>query len=218
MTLRVVGAGLGRTGTHSLKLALERLLGAPCYHMIEVFQHPEHVPAWHAAAEGRMPDWNALLAGYAAAVDWPAAAFWPELSAAFPEALVILSVRDPQSWWESAHQTIFQAIPSRDPDSEWFQMVKAMLTHRFTSDIQNREACIAAFERNNARVREVIPPHRLLEWRASEGWEPLCAALGVPVPAEPFPRTNTKEEWAARHAEAQRQAEEAFRKEDGKNG
>jgi hypothetical protein len=153
-----------------------------------------------------MPDWRALLAGYAAAVDWPAAAFWPELSEAFPEALVVLSVRDSQAWWESAHQTIFQAIPSRASDSEWFQMVQAMLTHRFTSAIEDREACIAAFERNNAHAREVIPPHRLLEWRASDGWEPLCAALGLPVPEEPFPRTNTKEEWAERAAEAQRQA------------
>src|SRR5689334_11184948 len=161
MTLRVVGAGLGRTGTHSLKLALERLLGAPCYHMIEVFQHPEHVPAWHAAAEGRMPDWHQLLDGYAAAVDWPASAFWLELSEAFPNALVLLSVRDPEAWWESAHNTIFQAIPSRQSDSEWFKMVQTMMANRFTSALEDREACIAAFERHNARVRATIPRERL---------------------------------------------------------
>jgi len=86
MTLRVVGAGLGRTGTNSLKVALEQLLGAPCYHMMEVFTHPEHIPDWHAAARGQMPDWHTLFAGYGAAVDWPAAAFWPEISAAFPGA------------------------------------------------------------------------------------------------------------------------------------
>ena len=97
MTLRVVGAGLGRTGTLSLKVALERLLGAPCYHMSEVFAHPEHVGAWRDAARGRPPDWSALFAGYRAAVDWPAAAFWPELSAAFPDAIVVLSVRDPDA-------------------------------------------------------------------------------------------------------------------------
>ncbi|HLV81667.1 MAG TPA: sulfotransferase [Chthonomonadaceae bacterium] len=211
MELRVVGAGMGRTGTHSLKLALERLLGAPCYHMVEVFQHPEHVSAWKDAAEGRMPDWRTLLDGYAAAVDWPAAAFWPELSAAFPEALVVLSVRDPEAWWQSAHQTIFQAIPTRDADSEWRQMIDAMMAHRFTPDLQDREACIAAFERNNAQVQKSVPPERLLVWRATDGWEPLCAALGLPVPPEPFPRTNTKEEWAERAAAAQRQAAEAFR-------
>src|SRR5579862_5982463 len=107
--MRVVGAGLGRTGTHSLKIALERLLGAPCYHMVEVFAHPEHVPAWRGAALGQMPDWHALFDGYAATVDWPSAAFWPELSEAFPETLVVLSVRDAEAWWQSASQTIFPA-------------------------------------------------------------------------------------------------------------
>ncbi|MCW3097333.1 MAG: hypothetical protein JWL77_2951, partial [Chthonomonadaceae bacterium] len=97
MTLRVVGAGLGRTGTHSLKLALERLLGAPCHHMVEVFQHPEQVTVWNAAAHGTVPDWKEFLGGYAAAVDWPAAGFYPELMEAFPDALVVLSVRDTQS-------------------------------------------------------------------------------------------------------------------------
>lgn len=106
MTLRVVGAGLGRTGTTSLKLALERLLGGPCYHMSEVFQHPEHIGHWHGAARGDMPDWRALFAGYVAAVDWPAASFWREISAAFPQALVVLSVRDPDAWWQSASSTI----------------------------------------------------------------------------------------------------------------
>src|SRR5438105_250833 len=125
MTLRVVGAGLGRTGTMSLKLALERLLGAPCYHMVEVFSHPEHVPAWHAAAQGRMPDWDQLFAGYAAAVDWPSAAFWPELIEAYPEALVVLSVRDSESWWQSAHETIFATVGSGVAGSpEWRTMIE----------------------------------------------------------------------------------------------
>ncbi|HZO91909.1 MAG TPA: sulfotransferase [Chthonomonadaceae bacterium] len=213
MDLRVIGAGLGRTGTHSLKLALERLLGAPCYHMVEVFAHPEHVSAWHSAAEGRMPDWHTLLAGYAAAVDWPAGAFWPELSEAFPDALVVLSVRDPQSWWESAHNTIFQAIPSRPPDSDWRKMIDAMMTNRFTSALDDPQACIAAFERHNARVRETVPRERLLEWNVAEGWAPLCAALGVPIPEEPFPRTNTREEWLARRASVLDQAQQAFKAE-----
>src|SRR5579859_522535 len=122
MDLEVVGAGLGRTGTHSLKLALERLLGAPCYHMVEVFAHPEHVPAWHSAALDKMPAWNEVLAGYAAAVDWPASAFWAELSEAFPDALVVLSVRDPEDWWRSAHETIFTAI-DQVPSPEWRDMI-----------------------------------------------------------------------------------------------
>src|SRR5690242_16311928 len=97
MTLRVVGAGLGRTGTHSLKLALEQLLGAPCYHMAEVFEHPEHVPLWDQATRGEMPDWDALFDGYGAAVDWPMAAFWREIGEAYPDALILLSVRDADS-------------------------------------------------------------------------------------------------------------------------
>ncbi len=199
MKLRVVGAGLGRTGTMSLKLALERLLGAPCYHMVEVFQHPEHVPAWHAAALGQMPDWQEVLGGYAAAVDWPASAFWPELSQAYPDALVVLSVRDPEAWWRSTQETIFSNLDSI-PNPEWHAMIEAMFTARFTTEITQRDACIAAFERHNARVRQTVPSERLLEWQASQGWEPLCAALALPIPEEPFPHVNTKEEWAARRA------------------
>src|SRR5581483_5643355 len=127
MTLRVVGAGVGRTGTHSLKLALEQLLGAPCYHMLEVFGHPEHVPSWAAAADGSLTDWDAIFTGYGAAVDWPAAAFWREISAAYPDALVLLSVRDPDSWWKSASNTIWE-VSQRDTDDEfmngWLQMVR----------------------------------------------------------------------------------------------
>ena len=194
MALRVVGAGLGRTGTMSLKIALERLLGAPCYHMAEVFRHSEHVSHWHAAARGRMPDWHRLLAGYAAAVDWPAAAFWPELSAAFPDALVLLSVRDAQSWWQSASETIFPT--SRQAmGTEWYAMIDDVFTARFTKTLDDPIAAMAAFDRHNAHVRMTVPPRRLLEWRAGDGWEPLCTALGVPVPQEPFPHTNARSDW-----------------------
>jgi len=201
MPLRVVGAGLGRTGTMSLKLGLERLLGAPCYHMAEVFKNPEHTSTWTSAAQNRMPDWTEFFAGYSAAVDWPASAFWPELSEANPDALVLLSTRNAESWWSSAHETIFANLDSV-PNPEFMTMIEALFTDRFTWDITNREACIAAFERHNARVRETVPAARLLEWNVSQGWEPLCKALGVPVPDEPFPRVNTREDWAARRAAA----------------
>jgi hypothetical protein len=207
MTLRVIGAGMGRTGTHSLKLALEQLLGAPCYHMRELFDHPEHIPAWHAAALGNMPDWDKLFEGYAAAVDWPAAAFWPELIEAYPDALVILSVRDSESWWQSASQTIFPSSRSFGEQSEegrrWFEMVVAMMNSRFTPHLEDREAAIAAYEANNQKARTLVPDSRLLEWTASEGWPPICQALGLPVPDEPFPLTNTRDEWLARQAAAQ---------------
>ena len=196
MTLRVIGAGLGRTGTTSLKAALERLLGGPCHHMMEVFAHPEQIPAWHAAARGAMPDWKQLLAGYRAAVDWPSAAFWPELAAAFPNAVILLSVRDPESWWKSASSTIFQAIPQA-PDPAWREMVLDLMRARFTERLDDKGACIAAYERWYADARARIPKERLLEWRASDGWAPLCARLGVAVPDEPFPHANTTEDFQA---------------------
>lgn len=202
MSLRVVGAGLGRTGTMSLKLALERLLGAPCYHMIEVFAHPEHVAAWTAAARGEMPDWLEVMDGYAAAVDWPAAAFWPELSAAFPDAIVLLSVRDAHAWWESASQTIFPASRRATASPEWRAMIDGMFASRFGASLDDERACKEAFERHNARVRAEVPASRLLEWRPGDGWAPICAALGVPVPSESFPRANTREEWFERFGAA----------------
>ena len=196
MTLRVIGAGLGRTGTTSLKAALERLLGGPCHHMMEVFVHPEQIPAWHAAARGAMPDWKQLLAGYRATVDWPSAAFWPELAAAFPNAVILLSVRDPESWWKSASSTIFQAIPQA-PDPVWRDMVVDLMRARFTEKLDDKGACIAAYERWYADARARIPKDRLLEWRARDGWAPLCERLGVAVPDEPFPHANTTEDFQA---------------------
>ena len=201
MALKVVGAGLGRTGTHSLKLGLEKLLGAPCYHMAEVFERPQDVPVWHQAALGNMPDWDKFLAGYAAEVDWPSSAFWDELSQAYPESLILLSVRDPESWWESASQTIFGGISgAAERNPEWFEMIKALFTSRFTADLQNKQACIDAFNRHNDHVIKTAPKDRLLVWQAKEGYEPICRRLGLPAPEEPFPRSNSKEEFLARLA------------------
>ena len=201
MSLRVIGAGVGRTGTHSLKLALERLLGAPSYHMLEVLAHPEHVGVWRDAVEGDAPRWDEFLAGYAAAVDWPVAAFWPELSEAFPDAVVVLSVRDADSWWASADSTIFdvqrRAAPA-DPAMEDFSgMVTALLTQRFTPGWADERQAKAAYRRHNDEVRAAVPPERLVEWRAGDGWAPICAALDLPVPDEPFPHVNTTSEFRA---------------------
>lgn len=202
MAVRVVGAGLGRTGTTSLKAALEQLLGAPCHHMFEVFGHPEQVPGWHAAARGEAVDWAALLDGYAAVVDWPGAAFWPELSDAFPDAVVLLSTRDPHAWYESASSTIFPNVGAESVDdsmAEWHAMVREVFAARFTLDLDDEAATIAAFEAHNAAVRAAVPADRLVEWTATDGWAPLCAALDLPVPDEPFPRLNTRDDWATRH-------------------
>jgi len=194
MTLKVIGAGLGRTGTMSLKMALERLLGEPCYHMAEVISRPEHVAIWDAALQGQLPDWSRVFDGYGAAVDWPAVTFWEEISAAYPDALILLSTRDPQQWWRSANETIF--VITRRVRGPWRQMADQMFA-RFTPDIGDEAACIDAFERHYCHVRATAPRERLLEWQPSDGWAPLAAALGVEVPDEPFPRTNTREEYAA---------------------
>lgn len=200
MSLRIIGAGLGRTGTYSLKLALERLLGAPCYHMAEVFPRPGHVPLWHAAALGQMPDWDSLFTGFAAAVDWPASAFWKELSVAYPDAPILFSYRDSESWWESAHATIFGSLDRvRTEMPPWHDMIAAMMVNRFTPNLNDREACIAAYESHNADVRATAPLDRLIEWSTGDGWGPICAALDLPIPDEPFPRANTREEFLSRH-------------------
>jgi hypothetical protein len=196
MSIRIVGAGLGRTGTTSLKIALEKLLGAPCHHMVELFGHPEQIPGWHAAVRGDMPDWTQFLSGYSATVDWPSAAFWPEISAAFPDAVILLSERDPAAWWKSASDTIFQAIP-RGPEGPWRDMVIDLMRARFTFPLDDRDAVLAAYDRWYREAHARIPRERLLVWRASDGWEPLCERLGVAVPSEPFPRANTTEDFQA---------------------
>lgn len=199
MTLRVVGAGLGRTGTASLKAALSQLLEAPCYHMVEVFARPADAFVWRDAAHGTMPDWDAFLSGYAAAVDWPAAAFWEELAAANPDAIILLSTRDAEKWWESASQTIFAPRGGGPPIPGFEEMIEAILgAKRFTPNRHDKAEAIAAFEAHNAYVRRTAPKDRLVEWTASDGWAPLCRALDVPIPKMPFPKTNTREEWFER--------------------
>jgi hypothetical protein len=191
--LQIVGAGLPRTGTNSLKLALERLTGGRCYHMREVSERRGAADAWKAAAEGQAPDWNMLLGGYVAAVDWPASAFWRELAAANPDAPVLLSLRTTaEEWWRSIEKTIAVAL-TRTPDDPEIGRIREMgrtLARRFCPEWPDPAAAQAAYERHTAEVRAAIAPDRLVEWRPADGWEPLCAMLGAPVPDEPFPRTN----------------------------
>jgi Sulfotransferase domain len=201
VSLRVIGAGLGRTGTHSLKLALERLLGAPCYHMLEVMRQPAHIPIWQRATAGEMPRWEELLTGYRATVDWPAAAFWKELSEEYPDALVLLSVREADDWWASADHTIF-AISRREPPpdsvfSAQLEMAKSLFQTRFTPGWGDERIAKQAYLRHNDEVRRSVARDRLLEWHPGDGWEPICARLGLALPSEPFPHVNTKEEFRA---------------------
>ncbi len=202
MDLKVVGAGLGRTGTHSLKVALEQLLGGPCYHMLEVFGRPDQRDTWAAAVRGEEVDWASFLAPYRATVDWPAAAFWQELSAAAPDAVVVLSTRDGAAWWKSASETIFAVLArGADPDDQGGQeelaMVTMLIEQRFTPGWRDREQAIAAYEAHNARVRAEVPPSRLVEWHPGDGWAPLCRALGMDEPSEPFPHLNSTPDFRA---------------------
>lgn len=203
MTLSVIGAGFGRTGTLSLKLALERLGLGPCYHMKEVFAHPDHVPAWEQAADGGTVDWDALFEGYRSAVDFPASSFYGELAAHYPAAKVILTVRDPDRWFASVDATILRPLRQTLPAhlADWGRMARKTILERvFAGDASDRAHLVACYERHNAEVKRTIPAERLLVYEASQGWEPLCAFLAVPVPDEPFPLVNTTAEFQERIA------------------
>jgi Sulfotransferase domain len=201
MALRVIGAGLGRTGTNSLKLALEQLLGGRCYHMFEAIQRDADTPVWLAAVRGEPVDWEDFMREYRATVDWPACSFWRELYAANPDALVLLSTRESSAAWrESMERTIVprldQPVPPDDPEmARRRAMILELMDARFTPGWRERERAIAAYERHNAEVRRSVPPERLIDWQPSQGWEPICAALGLDVPTEPFPRVNTSAEF-----------------------
>jgi hypothetical protein len=196
---------VGRTGTLSLKAALEQLIGGTCHHMHEVVAHPDELSTWRAAALGEPVDWHELLEPYTATVDWPAGAFWPEISAAFPDAVVLLSVRDPDAWYTSVRETILgptmRGIERPAGEDEWSDMIRAVMANRFTLDMDDPDAAKAAFVAHNDRVRAEVDPARLVEWQPSMGWAPICEALDLPVPQEPFPHTNTTAEVRARHRE-----------------
>lgn len=196
MTLAVVGVGVGRTGTHSLKMALERLLGGRCHHMVEVFGSEEQKAGWTAAIDGASPDWEALLADYVAIVDWPGAGFWRELTAANPEALILLSTRPAEDWYRSASNTIFVGMEQVASDGDpWMQAVIRLLGQHFSNRLDDAQVMMDAFVQHNDAVRAGVPADRLLEWTAGDGWEPICERLGVHVPDDPFPVTNTTDDF-----------------------
>lgn len=192
--LEVIGAGWGRTGTLSLKVALERLGFGPCYHAVEAMRHPEHTGRWKAAFAGD-PDWEEVFAGYRATVDFPAAAFWRELVDAYPDARVILTVRDPREWYASVRATFLDAAGPGGtppiPDAGAFGDQQDW--DRLTADLQDERTAIAGFERHIDEVRSYVPAHRLLTYDVRQGWPSLCEYLGVDVPDEPFPRSNDRE-------------------------
>jgi hypothetical protein len=199
VTLVVIGAGWGRTGTLSTKVALEALGFGPCYHMIEVFRsHPEHRSDWLAAARGEPVDWHRLLAGYGSAVDWPVAAFWRELAAAFPAAKLLLTTRDPERWSDSFESTISAGIPREPPGPEDLggSMLHEVIVRRsFAGRSSSREELLERYGEHVEEVRAGVEPDRLLVWSVAEGWGPLCAFLGVPEPDQPFPHVNDRADF-----------------------
>lgn len=205
MALEIIGAGFGRTGTNSLKLALEQLGFGPCHHMFEVRDNPAQLPAWEAAARGEAVDWDAMFQGYRAQVDWPGAAYWRQLARHYPEAKVILSVRDPDAWFDSVQATIgpFMTTQRGRHDDAHMNAISEMCARFIAQDIfgnrmDDRDHAIAVFEAHAAEVRATIPADRLLVYETGSGWAPLCEFLGVPEPDEPYPSSNSTEEFRKR--------------------
>ncbi|MGR8948562.1 MAG: sulfotransferase family protein [Gammaproteobacteria bacterium] len=198
MAMQLIGAGYPRTGTTSLKLALEKLLNSPCYHMHELLERTSDNPTWEAAARGELPDWATFLADYAAAVDWPSSLFWESQADAFPDAPVLLSTRrDAETWYNSVMRTIVPATQNSDA-TPWRSMAYAIFELGMgITDINNpdKERMIECYEAHNAHVRETVPAERLFEWQPEDGWEPICAALRLPLPNEPFPHENTSQQF-----------------------
>ena len=199
MTLKIIGAGLGRTGTFSLRLAINRLDFGECHHMEVVLQNmAKQVPLWNAAVRGT-PDWQAAYHGFGSAVDWPTACFFRELADAYPTAKFVLTVRNAESWADSFQATIQKLVNERKQApaefQDWLAMVDAVLTKTGFPGHLERNALIAAFNAHNEAVKQTIPSDRLLVFEVKDGWQPLCHFLGVRVPDEPFPRTNSREEF-----------------------
>lgn len=214
--MEIIGAGFGRTGTMSLKEALEELGFGPCYHMVEVFGHPEHADLWQAAWRGERVDWDDFLGDYRAAVDWPACTFYRELMERYPDAKVLLSVRDPERWYESVRNTIYE-LSSLSSGPRFSRVVFAVVTlfafggisrgnmvddiiweGTFDGRFEDRPYAIEVFERHNEEVKRRVPPEKLLVYEVKEGWGPLCEFLGVEEPDKPFPRLNDTAEMRRR--------------------
>jgi hypothetical protein len=204
--LQVIGAGFGRTGTSSLKSALEEIGYGPCYHMSTVNSNPEHVFTWQSASRGKSVDWRSLFAGYRSTMDWPGCRYWRELVDQFPEAKVILTIRDFDSWYKSARTTIYnydkrleqkhRRFPwlriLRPQDFAWNQLAEILWGElgNFKGQFEDKEKARNIFQKHIEEVKAYVPQDRLLVYKVSDGWGPLCAFLGVPVPSSTFPYEN----------------------------
>ncbi len=195
MSLKVIGAGFGRTGTNSMQIALNSLGFGPCHHMSEVSDNPLMKTRWRAFMKGTDFGWGELFEGYASCMDWPSAYYWRDLMQIFPEARLILTWRDPESWWRSFENTLLKYYEQTDDrDSVGYQIIDKV----FDGQPEGQDLALALYEANVEAVRATVPADRLLVHALGDGWEPLCAYLGVPVPDQPYPRTNSTAKIQAR--------------------
>lgn len=213
MTLKVIGAGFGRTGTLSLKTALEELGYGKCYHMTELLQHPHRIIEWEKASQGQPVDWDVIFDGYQATVDYPSYRYYRQLMDYYPNAKVILTIRDAESWYESTLNTIYGVKPSlfqkllmtfKLPFSSKlrkivriFKMADADLWFGdLQGNFEDKKFAISHYNQHNEEVKRIVPPERLLVYSVKEGWEPLCRFLNVPIPTDkPFPKVNSRTEF-----------------------
>lgn len=196
MSIKVIGTGFGRTGTDSMREALTILGFGPCHHMVEVMANEDQKRLWRALAQGATPSWSRLFAGYSSCVDWPSAHYWRDLVRVYPQARVILTYRSPESWWASFENTILAGIDkSVDPESLGIALIAKQV---FEGRPHDRAHAISLYEANVQAVTSTVPRDRLLVHNLGDGWDPLCAHLGVPIPDDPYPSRNSASEFRAR--------------------
>ncbi|GAA1004800.1 sulfotransferase family protein [Acrocarpospora pleiomorpha] len=220
--VEIIGAGMGRTGTYSLQAALVRLGYGPCHHMSSLGEHPGSIPRWEAVVRGEEVDWKDLLAGYRSAVDWPVCSFWRDLADTYSDAKVVLTVRDPESWYASARETIYRYM-AKQPGIEGVIMrleerlypslrrrralcERLIWKDTFESRFDEPEFAMEIFQRHNKAVQRAIAPDRLLVFDVRQGWQPLCDFLDVEIPDEPFPHLNIADSFVRTAALRRRRA------------
>ncbi|ORZ01265.1 P-loop containing nucleoside triphosphate hydrolase protein [Syncephalastrum racemosum] len=205
--LKVIGAGFGRTGTNSLKEALN-ILGYTTHHMEELMLNPNSEPHLFTEAyfHPEKADFDRIYQGFDAAVDWPTAAFYEPLMKKYPEAKVILSVRDAEGWYKSASNTIFKnvdGLPEGTPEHRVraVEMAKTVLCNGYfngVESIKDKDYMVKRFNENTEEVKRKVPADRLLVFEVGEGWDRLCEFLGKPIPDVPYPNTNSTKEFTER--------------------
>lgn len=216
MKLQILGSGLGRTGTMSLKFALEELSQAPCFHMVELMKDTSRLPLLKRGAKTGHTDWSAFFAGYHSSVDYPGCLFLPEILSQNPRLKVIHTTRDPEAWYDSVARTIYRGVPQGPRDVlrliwnavrfKEFRRVapvfmfndKLIWKGQFEGKFKDKAFAIEVFQRHEAKIRSLVPNSQLLIYRIEEGWEPLCRFLQVPIPELPFPKTNQRDAFNAK--------------------